>query len=97
MPADNKRVAGAAEPYFAINSAIVSIAPVCFTAEPELSVDALDSVLGARAAGRCGVTGSVAEGLLPGTAGFGGADAFLRCVLCREVTDSSSDSPSLDA
>lgn len=55
--------------YFAFNSAIESIAPVCFTAEPELSVDALDSVLGARAAGRCGVD-SVADGLLFCTVGF---------------------------
>lgn len=70
LPADNKGVAGFVEPYFACNSAIVSIAPVCFTAEPELSVDALDSVLGARAAGRCGAAASVAEGLLPCTVGF---------------------------
>lgn len=56
--------------YFAFNSAMVSIAPVCLTAEPELSVDALDSVLGARAAGRCGAGASEAEGLLAVAAGF---------------------------
>lgn len=84
--------------YFAFNSAMVSIAPVCFTAEPELSVDALDSVLGALAAGRWGVGVSVADGLLPVTVGFGTGAAALRCccVRCKEPTD-SSDSPSLDA
>lgn len=75
---------------------MLRIAPVCFTAEPELSVDALDSVLGARAAGRCGVvTTSVADGLLVAvTAGLGAGAAGLRSLRdrCRE-TDSSSDSP----
>lgn len=57
---------------------MVSIAPVCLTAEPELSVDALDSVLGARAAGRWGVV-SVADGLLTGVAaGLGAGAVFLR-------------------
>lgn len=103
LPAEIKRVAGIdgspSLEYFAFNSAIDSIAPVCFTAEPELSVEALDSVLAARAAGRWGVV-SVAEGLLAATVGFGtaGVAAALRSlrVRCRDPTD-SSDSPSLDA
>lgn len=83
--------------YFAFNSAMERIAPVCFTAEPELSVDALDSVLGARAAARCGVGTSDAEGLLGAAAGFVTTGAVLRWFLCRDPTDSSSVSPSLDA
>lgn len=57
---------------------MLKMAPVCFTAEPELSVDALDSVLGARAAARCGADDSVADGLLAVVAGFCGAGTFLR-------------------
>lgn len=101
LPAEKKRVAGlGGSPslqYFDFNSAILRIAPVCFTAEPELSVEALDSVLAARAAGRCEDGTSVADGLLGVTTGFGtGTTAGLR-VRCREPTDSSSVSPSLDA
>lgn len=63
--------------YFAFNSAMVKIAPVCFTAEPELSVEALDSVLAARAAGRCTAVVSEADGRLV-TVGFGVEAVFFR-------------------
>lgn len=86
---------GSAGLYLAFNSAMESIAPVCLTAEPELSVEALDSVLAARAAGRCAGDSVVADGLLTGAIGFGVGGMFLR-VRCTE-TVSSSDSPSLDA
>lgn len=98
LPVDNNRDfdVGALMLYFAFSSAMLKIAPVCFTAEPELSVDALDSVLGARAAGLWGVGASEADGLLPVTVGFCTGGGAFRVVRCRDPTD-SSDSPSLDA
>lgn len=85
--------------YFFFNSAIDNIAPVCLTAEPELSVDALESELAARAAGRCAGVSVEVEGRRMGAADFCCGGAILRCcwVRCVDATDSSSDSPSLDA
>lgn len=81
LPADRKRDLGfgfaSSVLYLAFNSAMVSIAPVCLTAEPELSVEALDSVLAARAAGRCAVGVSDAEGLLAAV-GLGAGAVVLR-------------------
>lgn len=102
FPAENKREAGfdaGSILYFSFSSAMESIAPVCLTAEPELSVDALDSVLAARAAGRCVGVSADPEGLRTAAEGFWAGVAFLRCSCCfrAKVPTDSSDSPSLDA